>query len=414
MAERHGDRGAQARVARGAGARLLGVGADVGDPQRAAEGEDAAGQAAAGGEAQAARALGEGGDGGAGVGRHPRGRAAQRRPVALGQPDRAAGEAERLAERAQDAVEQALGTLGGGQVVGDRLLGEQQPVRLALGAAAARGVELAVQRLGDLARADRDGDPGLEALDHGGEVVAAHGARDRDERHVRVGEAHERQRLAGGHRALPRPEASPPPRPAPSPPNSTASQPRSSSAASRPSPPVVRRPCTDQPAASRASEIAAASGSGTSASRTRSERCGSMPLYRPERPRASVGGGVARTPSGVRPRDPRRPRARRPRSAPARAGRRSCAIRRRTASFSLSIVAAKRRMPAARAAPASSRASSVPSPRPWSGSPTTIANSAVPGASGSRTQRATPTSVSGSSARKAASARWLRPSISVR
>ena len=101
----------------------------------------------------------------------------------------------------EHAVEQALGALGGGQVVGDRLLGEQQPVRLALGAAAARGLELALERLGDLARADRDGDPGLEALDHGGEVVAAHGARDRDERKVRVGEAHERERLAGGHRA---------------------------------------------------------------------------------------------------------------------------------------------------------------------------------------------------------------------
>ena len=33
VAERDGDRGAQARVARGAGARLLGVGADVGDPR---------------------------------------------------------------------------------------------------------------------------------------------------------------------------------------------------------------------------------------------------------------------------------------------------------------------------------------------------------------------------------------------
>ena len=158
LAERDGDGGAQARVARGAGARLLGVGAHVGDPRRAAEGEDAAGQAAAGGEAQAARALGEGVDGGPGVGGDPGGAAAQRRPVALGQPDGAAGEAERLAERAEHALHQALGALAVGEVVGDRLLGEQQPVRLALGAAGARGVELALERLGDLAGPGGDGD----------------------------------------------------------------------------------------------------------------------------------------------------------------------------------------------------------------------------------------------------------------
>ena len=186
----------QARVARGAGARLLGVGADVGDPRRAAEGEDAAGEAAAGGEAQAARALGEGVDGGAGVGGDPGGAAAQRRPVALGQPDGAAGEAERLAERAEHALHQALGALAVGEVVGDRLLGEQQTVRLALGAAAAGGAQLALERLGDLGGPGRDGDPGLEALDHGGEVVAAHGAGDGDEGQVRVGEADERERLA--------------------------------------------------------------------------------------------------------------------------------------------------------------------------------------------------------------------------
>jgi hypothetical protein len=45
--------------------------------------------------------------------------------------------------------------------------------------------------------AGRDGDPGLEALDHRGEVAAPDRARDRDEREVRVGEPHERQRLAG-------------------------------------------------------------------------------------------------------------------------------------------------------------------------------------------------------------------------
>ena len=48
MPERHGDRGAQARVTGGAGTRLFGVGADVGHPRGAAEGEHAAGQATAG------------------------------------------------------------------------------------------------------------------------------------------------------------------------------------------------------------------------------------------------------------------------------------------------------------------------------------------------------------------------------
>ena len=199
LAERDGDGGAQACVAGRAGARLLRVGAHVGDPRGAAEGEDAAGQAAAGGEAQAARALREGVDRRAGVGGDPGRAAAQRRPVALGQPDRAAREAERLAERAEHALHQALGALAVGKVVGDRLLGEQQPVRLALGAAPPRALELALQRLGDLAGPGRDGDARLEALDHGGEVVAAHGARDRDEREMRVGEAHERQRLARRH-----------------------------------------------------------------------------------------------------------------------------------------------------------------------------------------------------------------------
>ena len=199
MAERDGDGGAQPRVAGGAGPRLLRVGAHVGDPRGAAEGEDAAGQAAAGGEPQAARALGEGVDGGAGVGGDPGGAAAQRRPVALGQPDRAAGEAERLAQRAEHALHQALRALAVGEVVGDRLLGEQQPVRLALGAARAGGGQLALHDLGDLARARRDGDPGLEALDHRGEVAAAHGAGDGDEGEVGVGEPHERERLAGRH-----------------------------------------------------------------------------------------------------------------------------------------------------------------------------------------------------------------------
>ena len=41
--------------------------------------------------------------------------------------------------------------------------------------------------------------PCLEALDHGGEVVAAHGAGDGDEGEMRVGEAHERERLARGN-----------------------------------------------------------------------------------------------------------------------------------------------------------------------------------------------------------------------
>ena len=60
----------------------------------------------------------------------------------------------------------------------------------------AGGAQLALERLGDLGGAGRDGDPGLEALDDRGEVAAADGAGDGDEGQMRVGEPDERERLA--------------------------------------------------------------------------------------------------------------------------------------------------------------------------------------------------------------------------
>ena len=76
---------------------------------------------------------------------HVRG-AAQQPGVALRPPDGAVGPAERLAERGQDARAQLVRLEAGGDVVGDRLLGEQEPVGVvALGARRARRGELALE-----------------------------------------------------------------------------------------------------------------------------------------------------------------------------------------------------------------------------------------------------------------------------
>jgi hypothetical protein len=158
-----------ARVAGGAGPRLLRVGAHVGDPGGAAKAKTRPGRPRPGraGPPRAwAKALTAGPASGAiqeapqrSVGPSPSG--SQTAPQA--------SRASRPARRGRPAS--ALRALAVGEVVGDRPLGEQQPVRLALGAARARAGQLALHDLGTWVPPRRRS--GLETLDHRGEVAVA-------------------------------------------------------------------------------------------------------------------------------------------------------------------------------------------------------------------------------------------------
>ncbi len=136
----------------------------------------------------------------------PEGRAAQRARLAVRAPDGAVGPAQGLPEGREYARAQLVGLEARRDVVGDRLLGQQQPVRVArVGARIARVLEHALEHLRHPRRVRREDRVRAEPLDEGGEVAGTHGADRGDERQLRVGHPHERHRLACGNRlgALP-------------------------------------------------------------------------------------------------------------------------------------------------------------------------------------------------------------------
>ena len=128
-------------------------------------------------------------------------RAAQHAGLAVRAPDGAVGPAERLPERRQHAGAQLVGLEAGRDVVGDRLLGEQQLVGLVAlrRAPRAAGEDRARARRG-AARVGREDGVGPEALHEGREVAGPHGRDGGDEGELRVRDADERVRLARGHR----------------------------------------------------------------------------------------------------------------------------------------------------------------------------------------------------------------------
>ena len=124
--ERERDGRAQLRAARPARPRRA-LARQVRDPLRAVEPPHAPGQAPAGRERQVLRGLGERDRALAAAGRVPARGAAQHAGGLVRAPQRAVGPAERLAERRQHARAQLGGLEAGRDVVGDRLLGQQQP-----------------------------------------------------------------------------------------------------------------------------------------------------------------------------------------------------------------------------------------------------------------------------------------------
>ncbi len=199
MGDRERERGHQAGAARLRGARVAAVATDVAHPGRAPEGVDATGEALAGREAGLRRELGE--DAHLAIGLRVPGAGAAQHAVARRAPDDAAAPAERVAERRQHARGELVRRQAGGDRVGDRLLGEQQPVRAADAPAQPRGVERARERGGQLRGIGHDGHVGVEPADDRGEVARAHARRDGEEGEVGIGEPHERERLARRDRA---------------------------------------------------------------------------------------------------------------------------------------------------------------------------------------------------------------------
>ena len=86
-------------------------------------------------------------------------------------------------------------------MVGDGLLGEQEAVGAADAAAQLRGVERAAQGARQLGRIGHHGRRAVEPADDGRQVAGVHVGGDGQEGQVRIGEPHERERLAGGHGA---------------------------------------------------------------------------------------------------------------------------------------------------------------------------------------------------------------------
>ena len=196
-----GDRGGQPGADGVAVARHVPVGAHAPRPTTGG-GRRTCGRAARGrGRSAAAGDLGEGGDLRAGA----PGRATSRCSAAC--PRRRPGARRRRRsspcvspERLQHARAQLVGLEAGGDVVGDRLLGEQEPVGLV--ALAALGEPLGEDRLEHLGQprgVRREDGLGPEALDEGREVAGAHGGDRGDEGELGVGDADERGRLARGH-----------------------------------------------------------------------------------------------------------------------------------------------------------------------------------------------------------------------
>ena len=159
-------------------ARHVAVGGDVRRPGGPPERVGAAGHAAAGRDRHAARDVGERLHVGAGGAVVPDRRAAQHAAVVVGAPDGAEGPAQRLAERRERAGAQLVRREPGGDVVGDRLLREQQPVRPGVG-------DDALDHLGHARGVGREDRVGLEALHKRREVARADGRHGRDERQLR-------------------------------------------------------------------------------------------------------------------------------------------------------------------------------------------------------------------------------------
>jgi hypothetical protein len=88
-------------------------------------------------------------------------------------------------------------------VVGDRLLGEQEPVRVVVhaGLLQPRG-QHRLEHLGQPHVVGREDRVGAEPLDEGGEVAGAHGGHGGDEGQLRVGAADQGAGLARGDRIV--------------------------------------------------------------------------------------------------------------------------------------------------------------------------------------------------------------------
>jgi hypothetical protein len=147
--------------------------------------------------------VGERANGGRRRGVAPDRRAAEHARLAVGAPDGAVAPAQRLPERLEHASAEVVGVEAGGDVVGDRLLGEQEPVRVVVLAVLVQpGGQHGREHLGQPHVVGREDRVGAEALDEGGEVAGAHGGHGGDERELRVGAADQRGRLARGDRVV--------------------------------------------------------------------------------------------------------------------------------------------------------------------------------------------------------------------
>ena len=165
-------------------------------PDRAPKGPDAAREALAGGEGLRMRAPANS----ATATRAPGAvqNEEQRSTAAVGAPDGAEGPAERVAERGEDAVPERVRLGAGGEVVGDRPLSAEEPVRAADAAAHPGLLELAGQDAGELREvgAPSGRPPGRPRRTAESSPSLR---RDGDEGEMRVGEPHELQRLARRH-----------------------------------------------------------------------------------------------------------------------------------------------------------------------------------------------------------------------